>query len=331
MKTRDLPPAPWRRGERRHGQTAGRKPPEGAPPEQTAKGKTGRQTGGQTMDGQVVIAAGAAAARRPGPAGRAGQRDRPGPLRAGGRSARLRSPGPRGAPGLRRRPGRAGHRAAGPDHRRDRGPQRRLQPGPLLPGQRPARAGAGPLPRVPAHRRADLRPRERARVRRFIAELEREVESAPPPGTRRRRRRRPPCRPRPRVDPLPPGPSDLRAQAAPDPWSRARPPCAWWRWRRRRPPWCPLVGAIYLRLSGPAASRTRSRTRRARSLPPTSTARCRRGQRAATLQWVGVGLGGAMLAGAGTLYLLSRRGGEPAVSPGDGWTRSSPEAAAVPC
>jgi hypothetical protein len=155
-------------------------------------------------------------------------------------------------------------------------------------------------------------PRERARVRRFIAELEREVES-------RRRRGLPPTPPPPTLPPeaalapLPPDPIDLRAQAAPDPSVTRRHTLRVVALATAAAAVVPIAGAVIFafqarRIENQIENQTRPIS------PADFDRKVQRGRRAATLQWVGVGLGGAMLAGAGTLWLLSRRGGEPAAA-----------------
>jgi hypothetical protein len=153
-------------------------------------------------------------------------------------------------------------------------------------------------------------PRERARVRRFIGELEREVESrrrrglapAPPPPS-------PP--PEAALLPPPPDPIGLRAQAAPDPSVTRRHTLRVVALATAAAAVVPIAGAVLFAVQ---AQRIESEIENQTSplSPADFDRKVQKGRRAATLQWVGVGLSGAMLAGAGTLYLLSRRNAEPA-------------------
>ena len=157
-----------------------------------------------------------------------------------------------------------------------------------------------------------LRPRERGRIRRFIVELEREVE------VRRRHGISPP------PPPAPPAPLALPAAGDPDSLEETGVTAA------RAPDQravrsftlrvvalataaaavVPLGGAIYFARQ---ARQIESQIENQAPLvsPADLDRKLQKGKRAETLQWVGFGLGGAMIAGAGTLYLLSRRSPEP--------------------
>jgi hypothetical protein len=158
-----------------------------------------------------------------------------------------------------------------------------------------------------------LRPRERGRIRRFIAELEREVE------VRRRKGISPPPPPAPAAtaalpaagDPLTLEETGVSAAGVPDERAVRSYTLRVVALATAAAAVVPLVGAIFF-----ARQAARIEDEIENQAPPISPAdfdrKIQKGKRAETMQWVGFGLGGAMIAGAGTLYLLSRRGAEPA-------------------
>jgi hypothetical protein len=146
----------------------------------------------------------------------------------------------------------------------------------------------------------NLPPRDRERVRRFIVELEREVE------TRSRRRGDAALTLTAAGDPRPIGSGGTVTEGPPDGRpSSGSPALRAVALAAGAAAVVPLVGAVYF---GRQAARIEGEIeQQARPVSPADFDRkWQKGKRAATLQWVGFGVAGGLLAAAGALYLLAR-------------------------
>ncbi len=151
-----------------------------------------------------------------------------------------------------------------------------------------------------------LLPRERQRIRRYLFELEREVEVR---GSRREA-----------FPPLPAPPAPAPALQLPAVVTETAPPVVVASGAPRMLRIAavttavlglvPLGGAVYFGLQARRIE-DELEQRRATVSPEDFDRQFREGQRATTLQWVGCALGGTMFASAGVMYLLSRRAREP--------------------